>query len=100
MYTMWVFFKLFNFFIFNHLFLASSPTPSEKENSTILAHMHMSLRNQEMSLRSQEMSLRSHHPHPHHHHPAGQPETKAAQFPPSMQYMGMSHFQNWQLAAH
>jgi hypothetical protein len=80
-----VLFNLFFFYFLNNLFLASSPTPSEKENSTILAHMHMSLRNQELR------------------HPAmltGTQETKAGQFPPSMQYMGMSHFQNWQLTAH
>jgi hypothetical protein len=79
------------FFIFYIYFLASSPSPSEKENNTILAHMHMSLR--------------------HHHHPAAAmtagheakpvfPDTRSAQFPPAMQYMGMGHFQNWQLAAH
>jgi hypothetical protein len=86
------------FYFYLFICSASSPSPSEKENSTILAHMHMSLRNHvvpDMSgLRPPGMA-------------AGQ-EAKAAIFPdsrsqfppPAMQYMGMGHFQNWQLAAH
>ena len=94
---------LFSFFV-TFVLASCTPSPSDKESSLLAAHMQMSVRQEE---------------HKHQaalfHHAAAERSSNlfhgavdskhfmtaaGAQIPPPMQYMGMPHLSNWQLAAH
>ena len=90
------------------LFLASSPSPTEKDQASILAHMQMSLRTHMTDARGAETGLRNHMIDPRQtelNKNQSIIDTKnfmadGRQFPPPMHYMGMQHLSPWQLAAH
>ena len=93
---------LFSFFV-TFVLASCTPSPSDKESSLLAAHMQMSVRSQQEENKHQAALF---------HHAAerssnlfhGAVDSKhfmtGAQIPPPMQYMGMPHLSNWQLAAH
>ena len=95
-------------FIYLHFpYLASSPSPSEKDHGAILAHMQMSAHARSFheqttrhpDVAAQELAGKNQHHQLIDSKYFSMHETNR-QFPPPMQYMGMPHLSSWQLAAH